>query len=51
MSETTTDLLNLFCDTYNIPGEQKKFIHNLMDISFLEGQMDVRQEYINRIGK
>ena len=51
MSEATTNLLNLFCDTYNVPAEQKKHIQRLMNMSFLEGQMDVRQEFIDKIGK
>ena len=51
MSEAIINLLNLFCDTYNIPAEQKNYIESLMSLSFQEGKINMRQEYIDRIGK
>lgn len=51
MSETTTNLLDLFCDTYGVPAEQKRYIESLMNISYQEGKIAMRQEYIDNIGK
>ena len=51
MSETTTNLLDLFCDTYGVPAEQKKHIESLMNMSYQEGKIAMRQEFIDNIGK
>lgn len=47
MSKETKRALDLFCEVNGINAEQKKSIVQLMHMSYLEGSIAVRDEWIN----
>lgn len=47
MSNGTKNALDLFCEVNGINAEQRKSIVQLMHMSYLEGSIAVRDEWIN----
>lgn len=50
MSKETKRALDLFCEVNGINAELRKSIVQLMHMSYLEGSIAVREEWINKIG-
>lgn len=46
MSQQTTNMLDLFCELYDITPEQKTQITRLMNMAYHEGCINTRDEII-----